>query len=95
MSENWDRIRIRLPVCYLPPIWELIVNKEIDFAQAVKLAGADPSPDPWVVANHLKQRVALVKKLSESGKLDAGVAKVAIAHFNAHLKEIKALQAQH
>lgn len=93
MSQNWDMIRFRPPLCYFPPIWELVLNKEIDPAQ-FKTVAAGPQPLPWAVANHLKERIALVKKLSDSGKLDPALAKVAVDHFNAHLKEIKAIQAQ-
>lgn len=93
MSANWDMLRFRPPLCYFPPIWELVLNKAVDPAAVAKMIG-EPDPHPWAVANHLKERIALVKKLSESGKLDAGLAKVAVAHFEAHLKEIKAIQAQ-
>ncbi len=92
MSETYDRIRIRPPICYFPPIWELVLNKGVDPAQ-FKTVAADPSPDPWAVANHLKERITIVKQLADSKKLDARLAKVAIAHFEAHLKEIDALKA--
>ena len=94
MSENFDRIRFRAPICYFPPIWELVLNKAVDPAQIAKTVAAGPVPDPWAVANHLKERIAIIKQLSESKKLDSGLAKIAIAHFESHLKEIAALQAQ-
>jgi hypothetical protein len=59
-----------------------------------KTVTAEPDPHPWAVANHLKERIAIVKQLSETKKLDAGLAKIAIAHFETHLKEINALTAQ-
>jgi hypothetical protein len=95
MSENFDRIRFRAPICYFPPIWELVLNKAVDPAQAAKTVAAEPDPHPWAVANHLKERIAIIKQLSDSKKLDAGLAKIAISHFEAHLKEIDAVQAQH
>ncbi len=95
MTENFDRIRIRAPICYFPPMWELVLNKAVDPAQIAKTVAAGPDPLPWTVANHLKERIAIIKQLSESKKLDAGLAKIAIAHFETHLKEIDALQAQH
>ena len=94
MSENFDRIRIRPPICYFPPMWELVLNKAIDPAQVAKTVAAEPDPHPWAIANHLKERIAIVKQLSESKKLDANLAKIAIAHFETHLKEIATLQAQ-
>ncbi len=94
MSENFDRIRVRAPICYFPPMWELVLNKAIDPALATKTVVAEPDPHPWAIANHLKERIAIVKQLSESKKLDAGLAKIAIAHFETHLKEIATLQAQ-
>ena len=94
MSENFDRIRFRPPICYFPPMWELVLNKVVDPAQVAKTVAAGPQPNPWAVANHLKERIAIVKQLSESKKLDSGLAKIAIAHFESHLKEIDALQAQ-
>ena len=94
MSENFDRIRFRAPICYFPPIWELVLNKGVDPALVAKTVTAEPDPHPWAVANHLKERIAIVKQLSETKKLDAGLAKIAIAHFETHLKEINALTAQ-
>ena len=94
MSENFDRIRFRPPICYFPPMWELVLNKAIDPAQLPKTVAEGPRPEPWAIANHLKERIAIIKQLSESKKLDAGLAKIAIAHFETHLKEIDALQAQ-
>ena len=94
MSENFDRIRVRPPICYFPPMWELVLNKAVDPAQVAKTVTAEPDPHPWAIANHLKARIAIVKQLSDSKKLDAGIAKIAIAHFENHLKEIDTLQAQ-
>jgi hypothetical protein len=76
-------------------MWELVLNKAIDPAQLAKTVAASPRPEPWAVANHLKERIAILKQLSESKKLDAGLAKIAITHFETHLKEIDSLQAQH
>ena len=95
MSENFDRIRFRPPICYFPPMWELVLNKAVDPVKVAKTVAANPDPLPWVVANHLKERITIVKQLVDSKKLDAGLAKIAIAHFETHLKEIDALQAQH
>jgi hypothetical protein len=75
-------------------MWELVLNKAVDPAQVAKTVAAEPQPNPWAVANHLKERIAIIKQLSESKKLDAGLAKIAITHFEAHLKEIATLQAQ-
>ena len=94
MSENFDKIRFRPPICYFPPMWELVLNKAVDPAQVTKTVAAGPNPVPWAVANHLKERIGIIKQLSESKKLDAGLAKIAIAHFETHLKEIEALQAK-
>ncbi len=94
MTELWDGIRFRPPICYFPPVWEFVLNKGVDPAQLAKTVTAVPDPIPWAVANHLKERIAIIKQLSDSKKLDAGLAKVAIAHFEAHLKEIDALKAQ-
>ena len=30
MTENFDRIRVRAPICYFPPMWELVLNKAVD-----------------------------------------------------------------
>jgi hypothetical protein len=94
MSENFDRIRIRPPICYFPPMWELVLNKAIDPAAIAKTVVAEPDPVPWVIAKHLNERINIIKQLSENKKLDPKLAKVAIAHFEAHLKEIEALQAK-
>lgn len=94
MSENFDRIRFRPPVCYFPPMWELVLNKAVDPVQVAKTVAAGPRPEPWAVANHLKERIAIVKQLVDSKKLDAGLGKIAITHFETHLKEIDAIQAQ-
>ena len=75
-------------------MWELVLNKAVDPAQIAKTVAAGPDPLPWTVAI-LKERIAIIKQLSESKKLDAGLAKIAIAHFESHLKEIDTLQAQH
>ncbi len=76
-------------------MWELVLNKAVDPAQIAKTVAAGPNPVPWAVANHLKERITIVKQLVDSKKLDAGIAKIAIAHFESHLKEIDTLQAQH
>ena len=73
MTENFDRIRFRPPICYFPPMWELVLNKEIDPAQVAKTVAAGPQPLPWAVANHLKERIAIIKQLSREQKLDAQI----------------------
>jgi hypothetical protein len=94
MSENFDRIRIRPPICYFPPMWELVLNKAVDPAAIAKTVVAEPDPVPWVIAKHLNERINIIKQLSENKKIDPKLAKVAITHFEAHLKEIDALQAK-
>ncbi len=94
MSENFDKIRIRPPICYFPPMWELVLNKAVDPAQIAKTIVSGPDPLPWAVAKHLNERINIIKQLAENKKLDPKLAKIAITHFEAHLKEIDALQAK-
>lgn len=89
----WDRIRIRPPICYLPPMWEIIVNNRIDPVQAGKtLPLFDPDPQPAVMEKYFKARIELVRTLVKEGKLDSRIGDVAIQHFETHLKELESLR---
>lgn len=95
MSGNtYDRIRIRPPVCYLPPMWEIVISRDI--GEIGKLAGGlaatVPDTSPAAIERHLNERIRIVEKLKESRKLDGKIADAAISHFRTHLEELKALQ---
>jgi hypothetical protein len=86
----WDPAKMRVPSCYLPPIWEVVIGRDM-IAAVRELAVQDPTPQPTVVAKHLNARIAATKRLVEAKKLDAKIGAVAINHFQAHLKELEAL----
>jgi hypothetical protein len=44
------------------------------------------------MARYFKQRISIVNKLVETKKLDAKIGKIVTSHFEAHLKELGALQ---
>ncbi|MEM1557089.1 MAG: hypothetical protein QXT26_01250 [Thermoproteota archaeon] len=89
----WDRIRIRPPICYLPPMWEIIVSNRIDPVQAGKtLPLFDPDPEPILMEKYFKARIELVKTLVREGKLDSRIGEAAIQHFETHLKELEPLR---
>lgn len=89
---DWDRIRIRPPLCYLPPIWEILINREINPELVKKIGIEDPHPDPWHIEKHMNNRIKIVKELVAGKKLDAKLGELAVAHFQEHLTELKALQ---
>ena len=93
LKENWDRIRVIPPICYFPPIWEVVLNGGID-EMANEIVAMGPRPEPWVIAKHMKDRIDLVEKLVDTGKLDPKIGDIAKRHLETHLNEIKAIQAK-
>lgn len=94
MSEMmWDRIRIRPPVCYLPPIWEIVLNRNVDIELAKNITATVPDTAPAMIEKHLNERIRIVKTLIDTKKLDSRIGKVAIDHFQAHLEELKGIRA--
>jgi hypothetical protein len=91
LKENWDRIRVIPPICYFPPIWEVVLDRGID-EMANEIAAMGPRPEPWVIAKHMKDRIDLVEKLVDTEKLDPKIGDIAKRHFETHLNEIKAIQ---
>jgi hypothetical protein len=98
MSGNtYDRIRIIPPLCYLPPIWEILLNREeirdvnLSLAKNIAASTQDPIP-PRAMEKHFNERIKIVETLKGSRKLDGKIADAAISHFKAHLEELKALQ---
>ncbi|MCZ7398283.1 MAG: hypothetical protein O8C62_01150 [Candidatus Methanoperedens sp.] len=91
----WDGIiirpPIRPPICYLPPMWEVILNRDIG-ELAKNLVATVPDTAPAVIEKHLNERIKIVEKLKGTKKLDGKIADMAISHFKAHLEELKALR---
>ncbi len=93
-SQNidWDRIRIRPPICYFPPAVELIINRELSSEMVRKygdaLVSGDPEPNPWSVGAHLRARINITKDMIANKKLDPKIGEKVIAHFEGHLKEL-------
>ncbi len=85
----WDSIRVRPPICYLPPLIEIIVSREIDEKIALELM--EPSPQPAVMMKHFEARIRMVKKLVDAKKLDPRMGEIAVKHYEGHLEEIRSL----
>ncbi len=95
----WDGIIIRPPIrpptCYLPPMWEVILNRNVDIGLAKNIAASTQDPIPArAMEKHLNERIKIVEKLKETKKLDGKIADMAISHFKAHLEELDAVSVQ-
>jgi hypothetical protein len=92
--SGWDRVILR-PYCFLPPPWESRIKAELDpisDRMAIELAQGELAVDSKAMARYFKQRISIVNKLVETKKLDAKIGKIVTSHFEAHLKELGALQ---
>lgn len=89
----WDRIGIRPPLCYFPAVWESILNSELG-EYANTFSEIEPQPSIDAMEKHFRKRIEIVNKLVESKKLEAGMARLAKSHFEAHLEELRALRTQ-
>jgi hypothetical protein len=74
-------------------VWEAILNSELG-EYANTFSEVEPQPSVEAMEKHFRKRLEIVNKLLESKKLDAGMAKLARSHFEAHLEELRALRTQ-
>lgn len=80
------------PLCYVPPIWEILLNRDIietpEFREVVVGQLAD---DPIPLVRYFEARIELTKNLIKEKKLDRRIGELAINHFQKHLNEIAAI----
>ena len=90
--STWDKIWIKHPICYYPPIWEALIDRVTPIEQLKDIVTTDPRLTPEAMTSYFKKRIVIVNKLVETKKLDARLGKMAVAHFNSHLQELEALR---
>ncbi len=91
IKQVWDPIQIRwpIPICYYPPIWELVLFRDkLDEPLVKELVVEDPMPTAETMTKYYRKRIELTKSLIDEKMLDAGIGNRAIAHFQNHLKEL-------
>lgn len=92
-DDEWDIPRIPIPICYLPPIWEIIIHSKVDRERLTNLVMDDPIPlvRPKNILQYFDKRIEFTQMLIEKGMLDEKIGNAAINHFRKHKDYISAI----
>lgn len=87
----WDPIIQPFPpICYIPPIWEIIINSKVDPQELEDLIRDDPVPiiRRENMLKYFDKRIKFTQTLIERGLLDEKIGNAAINHFKNHIEEV-------